>query len=184
MKLHLLRHTRPDVPEGICYGQSDVDVAGSFGQELEKVRGLIGQIDYTQVYCSPLQRCVKLARGIGIGTAGMKLDERLMEMHFGNWEMKKWGDIEQGPEARGWFADYMRSRVPEGESYRDLQERVRDFIRDLQVSPDKGEKLIICHKGIILAFMALTDPAADEAELFRKEIAYGALITLELKRFL
>lgn len=34
MKLYLVRHTRVDVPSGICYGQTDVPLADSFETEM------------------------------------------------------------------------------------------------------------------------------------------------------
>ncbi len=184
MILHLLRHTRPNVPEGICYGQSDVDVASSFKSEVEQIRHKLDGIHFSRVYCSPLQRCVHLARGIGIPPAHISLDDRLMEMHFGEWEMKHWNEIEQHPEAGEWFSDYLHRRVPGGESYSDVQDRVRTFLMDLIDSEDSEAALIICHKGVMLAFMALSDPEIGKEELFRKEIAYGEIHTIALEESL
>ena len=38
MKITLIRHTRVAVPPGICYGQTDVEVAPTFPEEAEAVR--------------------------------------------------------------------------------------------------------------------------------------------------
>ena len=38
MDVFLIRHTRTAVVPGTCYGNSDVDVAGSFPEEAERVR--------------------------------------------------------------------------------------------------------------------------------------------------
>ena len=35
MGLMLVRHTRPDVAPGVCYGRTDLDVAASFSAECE-----------------------------------------------------------------------------------------------------------------------------------------------------
>mgnify|MGYP001230791718 CR=1 FL=1 len=39
MEVFLIRHTKTAVIPGTCYGNSDVDVADSFPEEAEKVRG-------------------------------------------------------------------------------------------------------------------------------------------------
>ena len=33
MRLHFIRHTRPDIARGVCYGQSDIPLAASFAEE-------------------------------------------------------------------------------------------------------------------------------------------------------
>lgn len=38
MRLHFIRHTRPDIARGVCYGQSDIPLAASFAEEAEDVR--------------------------------------------------------------------------------------------------------------------------------------------------
>ena len=38
MKIYLVRHTRVDMPAGICYGNSDVALAETFEEEARKVR--------------------------------------------------------------------------------------------------------------------------------------------------
>ena len=38
MQLFLIRHTKPQVTAGLCYGQSDIDVAASFVEESEAVQ--------------------------------------------------------------------------------------------------------------------------------------------------
>jgi len=34
MEIYLIRHTTPDVAKGICYGQTDLDVANTFEEEV------------------------------------------------------------------------------------------------------------------------------------------------------
>lgn len=35
MKIYLIRHTTPHIEKGICYGQTDLDVAETFNNEAE-----------------------------------------------------------------------------------------------------------------------------------------------------
>ena len=44
MIVTLIRHTSVAVAPGICYGQSDVDVAASFADEAAAVRQRLGEL--------------------------------------------------------------------------------------------------------------------------------------------
>ena len=37
MLIHLIRHTKPEIAAGICYGQTDLELASSFTQEADTV---------------------------------------------------------------------------------------------------------------------------------------------------
>lgn len=180
MKIHLLRHTRPDIPEGTCYGQSDVEVLPSFQEEKEKAIQNLEVSNYDLVYSSPLQRCLKLARTIVSNPDEILIDERLKELHFGEWEMKAWSEIKQTAYAEKWFENYMSIPTPGGESYEVLMKRVQDFIIDLQQQDHVKECLIVCHKGVIIAFKAIINQEVNAEELFELEIGFGEVLSLEL----
>ena len=59
MEVFLIRHTKTAVIPGTCYGNSDVDVADSFPEEAEKVRGRLKGERFDAVYSSPLNYAVK-----------------------------------------------------------------------------------------------------------------------------
>jgi len=58
------------------------------------------------------------------------LDKRLMEMNFGNWELQPWNDIPV-EEIKPWMDNFVTVRVPNGESFEDLHERVGEFYSEL-----------------------------------------------------
>ena len=69
MRLHFIRHTRPDIARGVCYGQSDIPLAASFAEEAEDVRArlterLEGRTP-SRIYSSPLSRCRRLCEALG-----------------------------------------------------------------------------------------------------------------------
>jgi len=37
MKVHLIRHTTPDIDSGVCYGQTDLEVANTFADERDVI---------------------------------------------------------------------------------------------------------------------------------------------------
>jgi alpha-ribazole phosphatase len=59
--IYLIRHTTPAVARGICYGQTDLEVTGSFHEEAEVIRQHL-PADIGPVYSSPLNRCTLLAK--------------------------------------------------------------------------------------------------------------------------
>jgi len=73
-------------------------------------------------------------------------------MNFGDWEMKKWDDLDQDM-LNVWMKDFVNVRIPGGESFMDLYERVIDFIDEL--SRKNYKKIaVITHGGVIRCFLA------------------------------
>ncbi|MEG1230080.1 MAG: histidine phosphatase family protein, partial [Flavobacterium sp.] len=86
MEIYLVRHTETVCEKGICYGQSDVDIAAPFEMIFENI---VSQLpSEALIFTSPLKRCVTLAKYIQAKTKAISYqeDERLMEMNFGDWE--------------------------------------------------------------------------------------------------
>lgn len=173
MNLYLVRHTRVDVPSGICYGQTDVALAGSFKTELESVRSRLSGIEFNHIFCSPLSRCVQLGTFLDYP---LQLDDRLKELNFGEWEEQTWDKIFESEEGKKWFADYLNETCPNGESYRDMLHRIESFIADLPET--NGNILVITHAGVIRAFRVLLKNWPIK-KAFDKPIAYGQLTIIE-----
>lgn len=179
MKLYLLRHTRPDVQDGICYGQTDIAPSQSFRDETDNIKLALLPLKFSAIYSSPLKRCSMLAETINNTDFPVVYDERLMELNFGDWELKKWNNIELTIEARKWFADYINFSCPGGESYRDLLNRVQNFISDLKKKNDNQPVLVVCHAGVIKSFNALINKI-DINEALKLNVGYGEIIEMNL----
>ena len=80
MELFLIRHPEPDVPEGTCYGRSDIGLAEDAAVSAARLRGIVPA--GIPVYTSPLLRCRSVAEQLSPAPA---VDERLVEMHFREW---------------------------------------------------------------------------------------------------
>lgn len=173
MKLYILRHTRVDVPSGICYGQTDVPLADSYKTEFETIEHNLKNVAFERVYASPLSRCKQLAQKF---SDHIHFDNRLMELHFGDWEMQKWDDIFNTEEGKYWFEDYIINRCPNGESYNDMLQRLQEFIDDLP--PSDGNILIVTHAGAVRAFRVLLKQWSVK-KAFDLPIAYGQITIIE-----
>ncbi|MDR0768828.1 MAG: alpha-ribazole phosphatase [Dysgonamonadaceae bacterium] len=144
MKLTVIRHTAVDVPQGICYGFTDVALKSSFPAEAETVKNRLADKTFDRIYSSPLSRCTLLAGYCGYVPA---VDVRLKELNFGDWEMKSWMEIDK-QEATDWFADWLNYPAKNGESYRMMQQRVYAFMDELKSSGAQSV-CIFTHGGVI-----------------------------------
>jgi alpha-ribazole phosphatase len=166
----LIRHTRPKIPEGVCYGGLDLDVGDTFARDAEGVRQQL-KSSYSGIFVSPLIRCTTLAEHLDLA---YEVDERLREMSFGFWEGIPWSDINQR-EIDSWAKDIAGYQVPGGERFQDVIERVDEFISGLP----KGEYLLITHSGVIKACWVLFGGVSVDIAASRS-IDFGGYVSIPL----
>ena len=174
MEIYLIRHTKPDIAEGICYGQSDLHVADTFIEEAKKIgNSLHGEFD--RFYSSPLIRCHQLAEILEQGTP--VIEPRLKEMNFGQWEMQSWDKIPKS-ELCPWMKDFVNRRVPDGESMAQLVSRVKAWYGEL-LSTGAIRVLVVTHAGPIRVILSLINgtPIEDAFKLYKPH--FGEVISLD-----
>ena len=176
MKVYLVRHTSVDVPSGTCYGQTDVPLRASFEEEAAVCREAIRRIgiDFTRVYASPLSRCMRLAAYCGFPDA--ERDDRLKEMHMGEWEMQRFDEITD-PRIQEWYQDYLRVRTTGGESFMDVLARVSDFLDHLERT--SGPVLIFAHGGVLVAAQVYAGKVRLE-DAMQALPPYGGMVEIDL----
>lgn len=148
MEIVLIRHPRPAVGEGVCYGSSDLGLADGFEAAAGALRGRLADLAGTTLFSSPLQRCRKMAEILGTP----RIDQRLQELHFGKWELAPWDAIDRG-EFEHWREDFVHRAPPEGESYASLSRRTLAFLADAQTQEHRGI-IVVTHAGVIRALLA------------------------------
>jgi alpha-ribazole phosphatase len=182
MHLYLVRHPQPLVASDVCYGSTDLTVAP---QEHARVASALTATlpKGAALFSSPLRRCAELAERLvdPLRCAMLKLDARLVEMHFGGWELRAWNDIARC-EIDAWANDLVAYRPGGGESVMQMAERVRAFHAD--VLSTQQDCIVICHAGTIRMLLACQrnlSPAemAQYAAQERHKIAYGEVIVLD-----
>lgn len=173
MEIYLIRHTTPKVAKGICYGQSDIELAAGFEAEAATLHQLIDKpLDY--IFSSPLKRCAQLADTFEVASQN---EPRLMELSFGDWEMKKWKDIPQTV-LNNWMENYVSQAPPKGESYIQLKTRVVEIFKGI-ISQNRSSTGIVTHAGPIRAILShvLNLPLKDT---FTLKIDYGSITKISL----
>jgi alpha-ribazole phosphatase len=187
-EIYLIRHTTPLVAKGICYGQTDLDITDSFNEEAAIIRQYLPE-KMESVHSSPLQRCSRLASHL-FPAHSMDLHNELMEIHCGEWEMKGWDELPKEV-IDPWMKDFVNVRIPGGESYLDLHERVTRCFNGIRgvapgigtagpdgFGPDTGPVAIVAHGGVIRSILSyITDtPLIDSFKVF--SLHYGCVIRL------
>lgn len=174
MEIYLIRHTTPAIESGICYGASDVDVAGSFDPEAARIKPLL-PTSPVEVYTSPLQRCEKLAAAL-FGNSYIK-DDRLKEMNFGNWEMLPWDNISKNALSK-WADNVVFEHIPGGESYEELYNRSIAVLEEITATGK--DTVLVTHGGVIRCIMAhVTDTPLVDA--FDISVDYGHISHLQVE---
>src|SRR5438105_8585103 len=106
MRLWVVRHARPVVDEGMCYGA--LDVPAHEAETRAAARALATVLPAAlDVVCSPLRRCRQLADELAVLRPDLTFtrDPRLAEMNFGHWEGRLWADIDRA-ELDAWARDF------------------------------------------------------------------------------
>jgi len=105
MKLWLLRHARVQLPDGLCYGASDV--AADAALTLAAARLWAPRLPEDALWrvsaLGRAQQMVEAIRFLRPSLPAPVVDPQLNEMHFGHWELQRWDSI-----PRQAFDDWMK----------------------------------------------------------------------------
>lgn len=178
MEIYLVRHTETVCEKGICYGQSDVGLREPYDTVFESILNQLPQ--EAVLYSSPLQRCTILAKYIQKNSKidSVIEDSRLMEMDFGDWELKSWDAIPRKV-LDPWMEDFVTVNVPNGESFVDLDYRVREFLDNAISKTFIKPIIIVAHSGVIRSILCKINnfPLQDA---FKTQLDYGVVIKVKM----
>lgn len=174
----VLRHgPTPWNEEGRIQGLSDIPLS-EIGASLVKRWCLPKETMSWTAYASPLLRTRQTAELLGLRDA--EIESSLAEMDWGRWEGESLRNLRAGlgnamadNEARG-----LDFRPPNGESPRDVQERIRPFLSKLAQRGDAA--ILVTHKGVLRALYALAadwDMASKPAVKLRDYHAHRFLLS-------
>jgi alpha-ribazole phosphatase len=175
MKVKLIRHTSVDVPQGVCYGQTDVPLKDTFPEEAAATRKHLTEEVFDRVFTSPLSRCTKLADYCGYPDAIR--DDRLKELNFGAWEMQRFDRIAD-PRMQEWFDDYLNVPATGGESFMMQFRRVSSFLDEMK---QRGYKhiAVFAHGGVLVCAQLYAGLLKPE-DIFSSIPPYGAVVEVEI----
>lgn len=148
-RLLVIRHGETDWnAKGLMQGRADPPLNEVGRSRLEGARLPVGWEDAICL-SSPLRRAMQTAEFLGLSP---KPEPRLIEMDWGEWEghtlkalRQRLGAAMSENEARG-----LDFRPDGGESPRDVQQRLRALLRDIE-----APTVAVTHKGVLRALYAL-----------------------------
>jgi alpha-ribazole phosphatase len=173
--LILIRHPAPAVGVGICYGKTDVPLAGDAAEAARSIAerlAALGAPSPQHLVTSPLQRCTSLAEELARHfDCVCRIDARLQEIDFGEWEGQAWDAIDRAA-LDAWAADLRHARMHGGESVEQFESRIGAWLEGWTasiaasaVTVQAPRVLAVTHAGVMRMIAALTLGAPLETTL-------------------
>jgi broad specificity phosphatase PhoE len=158
LNVYLLRHGQTQWnAEGNRYcGRTDIPLTETGIQQAQRVRDQFGDLAFSAVYSSPLERAYRTAVIAG-GREDVIKDQRLIEVDFGDWEGKTKEAFfeENGGLWINWMNDPATSKAGgTGETGMDVVQRVEDFFNEVLNRHPSGNILVVGHNGINRLYLA------------------------------
>ncbi|CAG9248688.1 alpha-ribazole phosphatase [Paraburkholderia unamae] len=151
MDLVLIRHPAVAVEAGVCYGASDVPLAGEANEQAALLATrlmALGVRAPQRIATSPLTRCASVAAALSAAHGHTPAaDARLAEMDFGAWERQRWDEIDRA-QIDAWAADFEHARMHGGESVAQFDARVSAWFATLDAH-EKTTVWAVTHAGVI-----------------------------------
>jgi broad specificity phosphatase PhoE len=182
--VHLVRHTAVAAHwAGRCYGQSDVGLSRDGRAAARALAPRIAALGARRLYVSPLRRARFLA-GLVLreaAGAGLVIEPRLAECHFGGWEGQTWDAIyaASGDAMMGLVTAPKTFRPgAHGEATFTLRDRALAWFEEAVRGAD-GPVVAVCHGGPIAAIRGTLAgaPVVDWPGLVPK---VGEIVSLEV----
>jgi len=155
MKLWIVRHAKPLIERGVCYGA--LDVAADAPHTLQAARVLAKTLPVQcKVSVSPLQRCKQLTEALSDLRPDLKpqTDPRLREMDFGTWEGVGWDEIPLAA-MQAWTDDFGSHRFGGVESANEVLDRVAGVLDEAR-KHSVDHQVWITHAGVARACLLLS----------------------------
>lgn len=136
MDVILIRHARPAMTAGLCYGRTDLELASPMDPEPSAIVEKLSAHPPHRLLASPLQRSRLTAEALAEAAqlSTIEIDAQLMELDFGAWEGSQWDDIPRG-EIDQWARDLVHGNPHGGESAADLLARVTTWAEATSATP-------------------------------------------------
>lgn len=174
----LIRHPQPESEaEGRCYGSLDWRLSEQGMLQARAIARKLQSETLAAIYTSPRLRCRQAAEILGTGrTCPVETIEAMRELDFGEFEGRRYEDIEQShPEIyRDWMENPTEVQFPGGECFRAMQVRVLAAAADLRTRHRGDSIALITHGGAVRIILAEALCIAPR-HIFRLAQRHGAI---------
>ena len=149
--------------DGLVLGRADPDLTERGAEQARRVAEVLRAENVTHLWSSPLRRAVQTAAAITEATGcPAVLDDRLLEVDWGDWEGRKVSGV-----AHAELERYRASggEAPKGESLQVVRDRVVAFCREAQEVAGDGVGVAVSHVSPVKAAVAWVLDADDTAAM-------------------
>lgn len=144
--------------KGTYQGSTNVPLNNRGLEQAQLCAKRLSNINFSKIITSDLSRALTTASTIHEyhKTASFKIDERLREIDFGNWEGLTYNEISQKWPGmiEDMYEDSADMKIPGGESFAQMQTRAWNAVKDaITTCQDNDNLLVVCHGGTIRALI-------------------------------
>lgn len=162
---YFVHGTTTDNEKGLSTGQAQGELSELGIKQSKELPNQIKNKKFDIVFCSDLKRAVDSAK-ISFGNKVIS-DKRLRECNYGG--------LNQAKEEEIIYEKHINSPFPNGESLKDVENRISDFLQDISNKYPGKHIAIVAHKAPQLAIEVITKGKTWEqaiAEDWRKRKAW------------
>jgi broad specificity phosphatase PhoE len=160
-------------------GFTDTPLNDTGRRQAAELAERVAPMGFDSLWSSDLSRAQETAEIVGVRIGlSVRLDSRLREANRGQWEGRRFVDIEREEPKRyaAWRGSPATFRFPGGESLQDQLERVTASLADVRRT-GQLPALVVCHGGSIRAALCAQNPLGLDV-FHRFEIPNVALVPL------
>jgi len=142
---YFVHGTTTDNEKDLATGWSPGELSELGKKQAEELGKLVADKKFDAVFCSDLKRAVDSAE-LGFGKKyDIIKDERLREANYGDYTEKP------AKKFKNEMEKYVHSPFPNGESYKDVEKRIKSFLEFLRDDYDGKHVAIVAHEAPQLA---------------------------------
>jgi alpha-ribazole phosphatase len=159
-----IRHAETDMAGTFC-GHSDPDLNARGHEQTAELIDRLRSEDIGTVYTSDLRRAQTTADAIASALGfERRIRPALREINFGKWEGLTWKEIEERDEAyaRRWMAEHPLLPTPEGEAFRDFEQRVLEEVAFLSTKAAAQDIAVVTHAGVLRTVLCSLQRCSEE----------------------
>lgn len=146
---YFVHGTTIDNEKNISSGWKDVELSKLGIQQSLDLKKQIDISQFDVVFCSDLKRAVDSTKLTFEDKIPIKIDPRLRECNYGDYNGKSSEVVEPLQEKS------IYQPMPNGESYEDVKKRISEFLNDLKKNYNEKNVAIVAHKAPQLALDVL-----------------------------
>lgn len=148
MKLYVVRHgTTDNNVNKLVNGRNDIDINEQGKKDAKKAKAILGNLEFDQVFCSPLLRAKHTMEIINEGRFPVIYEERLMERDAGILTSRSEDLIDYDL----WYKINASPILGVTESFDDVIVRVKSLLEELKNKYRDKTVLFVTHSGVMTA---------------------------------